>query len=126
MSTEVAPPPYFSTSSPGLIDLKKLADDHVKLISTLDQATFQRELNAALDSERMKELIDNQIRSLAENTLKTRAAFEKIGILLGSFDSLGFRDAENNIIGALRPGWELLRKVSAILCTSSMAHSLFP
>jgi len=117
MSVEVAPPPYLSTSSSGPIDLKKLADDHVKTISTLDPATVQHELNTTLDSEKTKELIDTQIRSLAEKTLKTRAAFEKIGILLGLFDSMGFRDAQNNAIEALRPGWEILRKVSAIPCS---------
>jgi len=125
MSPGVVPPPYVSPPSPGDVDLKKLADDHVKMISYMDPATIQRELNTTLDSEKTKKLIDTQIRRLAEKTLNTRAAFEKIGILLGSFDSMGFRDVQNNAIGALRPGWEILRNVSTNPCVSGMVHSLF-
>jgi len=125
MSPGVVPPPYVSTASPGDVDLKKLADDHVKTISDMDPATIQRELNTTLDSEKTKKLIDTQIRRLAEKTLNIRAAFEKIGILLGSFDSMGFRDVQNNAIEALRPGWEILRNVSTNPCVYGMVHSLF-
>ena len=91
MSPGVVPPPYVSPPSPGDVDLKKLADDHVKMISYMDPATIQRELNTTLDSEKTKKLIDTQIRRLAEKTLNTRAAFEKIGILLG----IEIRDARS-------------------------------
>jgi len=87
----------------------------MKAMVTLDPAAVDRALNTVLDSEMTKELIDKQIRGLAENTLKTRSAFEEISRLLGCFDSMRVRDAQNRTVETLRPGWETLRTVKAII-----------
>ena len=122
MSVVVDPPPYLLTSSSGLIDLKKSGDSLVMTTPSLYSATVQRELNTVLDSEKMKVLIDEEIRNLAEKTLKARSAFERIRILLSVFDSMVFWNTKNNPIEALRPGWDTLQTVSTNTCSSIIAH----
>jgi len=92
-------------------------------VSTLDLATIHRERNTTLDSETMEALIYTQIRILGKKTVRARADFEKMSLILGIFDSMGFRDGLNNTIGALRPDWEVLRKVSSNPRIEVLAHS---
>ena len=121
MSREASTPP----SSSDLIDQRNLDNDDAKEILTLDPVTVQRELNTTLDSETTRHLMVTQIRSLAEKTLKTRAAFENISRLLGNFDSMGLRDAQNNAVETLRPDWEILRTVSTVTSVSIVVYSSF-
>jgi len=109
--------------SSDLVDQRNLADDDAKEIPTLDPVTVQREINTTLDSETTKRLIDTQIRSLAEKTLTIRSAFENISRLLGNFDSMGLRDAQNNPVETLRPDWEILRIVSTVTSVSIVVYS---
>lgn len=121
MSSDVVPTLHLTSASSPLIDMEELTDDDLKAITTLDPITVQRELNTTLDSEETKELIETEIRSLTQKTLRTRAAFEKIGSLLGLFDSMRFQDTKNTT-EALRPGWESLLEVSTIIFSSITAH----
>ena len=83
----------------------------------------QRERNTVLDSNISIGLVNSQIKTLALNTRKIRAAYGEYSFLLAEFDTVRFQTSNNISIEPLYPGWDaLVLKVDVILLSCFCAN----
>ena len=80
--------------------------------TTSGDIPINRAINDILDRPENRECIKEHIEKLAERTLASRAAFEKISSLLRLFDSKKYRTKDGHDIPTLHPTWDELRMVS--------------
>jgi len=79
-------------------------------IQKITLADLNRAFHAVLELPENKKLIEDHTEKLAEQTLASRAAFENIGRLLLLFDSKAYKNKDGQVILALHPTWDILRK----------------